>query len=71
MQKIMHFVLHFYMQKQYTLRYVYTYKNPDTLRHIFICKKITLGYVFISKMYRIVLITRYKRTYDQSGQVDK
>ena len=42
------------------------------LRYIFICtKQCTLRYIFISKIYRIVLIPNYKRMYYQSDQTEK
>ena len=34
-------------------------------------RKNILRYVFISKIYRIVLIPNYKRTYDQRDQIEK
>ena len=37
-QKTMHFALNFYIKKQCLFRYVFIYKNPDTLRHI-LCAK--------------------------------
>ena len=47
-------------------------KKQCTVRYIFISKKrCTLRYVFISKIYRIELIPNYKRTYDQSDQIEK
>ena len=52
---------------------LFIHKKPDTLRYIFICKKtmhFALRY-YISKIYRIVLITNYKRTYNQSDQIEK
>ena len=69
-------------KKQFTLRCILSSKNnslcitflynkkPVTLCHIFICKKrCTLRYDFISKIHSILLITNYKRTYDQSDQI--
>ena len=61
-----------FMQKQYTLRYVFVYKKSDTLCNIFICKKqCNLRYVYIYIIYHIVMIPNYKRTYDQSDQIEK
>ena len=41
-------------------------KNPQNMSYILICKKqFTLRYVFISKIYRVVLIPDYKRTYNK------
>ena len=59
MQIIIHFALRCYIQ------------NPDTLRHIFILKKIHFELGFISKFYRIVLMPKYKRTYDHSNHIEK
>ena len=62
----------FIFKKQCNLPYVFIYKKPDTLRYIFIFKKqCTLRYVFISKIYPILLIYKYKCTYDQSDQIEK
>ena len=60
MQKTMHFALNF------------IYKNPYSMRYIFITKKqCTLRFVFISKIYRVLLIPNYKHTYDQRNQTEK
>ena len=57
-----------YITINFALRFIY--KNIDTMRYMFICKKpCTLRYVFISKIYRLVLIPNYKQTYDQSNQI--
>ena len=40
--------------KQCSFYYVLIYKDPDTLCHIFLKKKCTYRYVFISKMYHTV-----------------
>ena len=51
----------FICKKQYNLRCVFIYKNPDTFCSIFICKKLwTLRCILISKIYCIVLIPNYK-----------
>ena len=69
MKMTIHFSLHLYMQKTCTLRYFLLFKNPDNFRYIFICKKPwTLHYICIYIIYHIVLISNYKRTYDQSNQ---
>ena len=55
MNKKMHFALNVNIKKQRTFRYVFIYKNTDTLCHIFIRKKqCTLRYIFIPRIYRIV-----------------
>ena len=60
------------MKKHCTLRYAFKYKKPDTFGHILIFKKqCTLRYIVKSKIYRIVLILNYKRTYNQSDHIDK
>ena len=69
------FKLAFIYKEHDTSRYV-TFFNTKIqtlpLRFNFICKKqCTLHYVFISIIYRIVLIPNYKHTYDQSDQIDK
>ena len=46
----------FICTKKNTLRYVFKYKNPDTLRNILNAKKIHVALGFISKIYRMVLI---------------
>ena len=52
--------------------YVVIYKEPDTMRYILISKKqYTFLYVYIYIIYRVVLIPNYKRTYDQSKQIEK
>ena len=72
LKKIMYFALHFYIEKQFTLRYVAMYKEPDTMRYILISKKqYTFHYVYIYIIYSVVLIPNYKRTYDQSYQIQK
>ena len=54
------------------LRYVAIYKVPYTMRYILISKKLcTFRYVNIFIIYRVVLIPNYKRTYDQSDQIEK
>ena len=69
MKMTIQFSLHLYMQKTCTLRYFLLFKNPDNFRYIFICKKpCTLHYICIYIIYHIVLISNYKRTYDQSNQ---
>ena len=48
------------------------YKEPDTMRYILISKKqYTFIYVHIYIIYCAVLIYNYKRTYDQSDQIEK
>ena len=60
------------LKKQRTLRYVDIYKKLDTMRYILISKKqCTFLYVDIYIIYRAVLIPNYKRTYDQSDQIEK
>ena len=71
-KKTLYFAWHFYIEKQYTLRYVAIYKEPDTMRYILISKKqYTFLYVNIYKNYSIVQVPNYKRTYDQSDQIEK
>ena len=42
------------------------------MRYNFICKKqVTLCYVFISRIYHVILIPNYKHTYNQSDQIEK
>ena len=60
----------FILKKQRTLRYIAIYKEPDTMRYILIFKK-TLFFMFIYIIYRVVLIPNYKRTYEQSDQIEK
>ena len=68
----MYFALHSYIEKQCTLRYAAKYNEPDTMRYISISKKIyTFLYVYINTIYCGVLIPNYKRTYDQSNQIEK
>ena len=70
--KTMYVALYFYIEKQCTLRYVPLYKEPDTMRYISISKKhYSFHYVYIYIIYRVVLIPNYKRTYDQSNQIEK
>ena len=70
--------------KKCTLRYIFIYKNnaicvtfythkkPDTLHYIFMSKEqCTFRYVFISKIYLLVLIPNFKQTYYQNNQIDK
>ena len=60
----------FILKKQYTLRYVALYKEPETMRYISISKKqYTFSYVYMYIIYRVVLITNYKRMYDRSDQI--
>ena len=48
------------------------YKEPDTMRYILISKKqYTFHYVYIYIIYILVFISKYKRTYDQSDQIEK
>ena len=62
----------FILKKQGTLRYVAKYKEPDTMRYILISKKQYLFLnVYIYIIYRVVLTPNYKRTYDQSDQIEK
>ena len=62
----------FILKKQCTLRYIAIYKESDTMRYILISKKqYTFLYVYIHIIYRVVLITNYMRTYDQSDQIKK
>ena len=50
----------------------FKYKKPYTLHYISISKKrCTLHYVYIYIIYLIVVITKYKRTYDQSDHIEK
>ena len=73
-------------QKQDNLRYVFILKNPDTFRYTIFywvfetgtggetflyAKNDLLCVTFLSKIYRILLIPKYKRTYDQSNQTKK
>ena len=72
LKNIMYFAWHFYIEKRCTLRYVARYKEPDTIRYILISKKqFTFLYVQLYIIYRTVLIPNYKRTYDQSDQIEK
>ena len=62
----------FILKKQSTLRYVGIYKEPDTMPYILISKKqCTFRYVYLYIIYRVVLIPNYKRTYDQTDQIEK
>ena len=67
--KTMHFSLHFYLQKQCILRYIFYTKSSTFLFHFYPQKK--LRYVSIFKIYRIVLIPNYKHTYDQGNPIEK
>ena len=80
----MHFALHFICKKQCTLHYIFICKKQCTLRYVLHAKihkywviflyekkQCTLRYVFIFELYPIVMIPNYKRTYDQSDQIDK
>ena len=71
-KKTMHFVLYFYIEKQYTLCYVDRNKEHDTMRYILISRKqCTFRYLYIQIIYRVVLIPNFKRTYDQIDQIEK
>ena len=72
MQEKMYFALYFYMQKQihFELRF-YTQKAWNFALHFYTQKKVHFLLRFISKIYHIVLIPKYKRTYDQSNQIEK
>ena len=62
----------FILEKHCTLRYVAIYKEPETMCYILISKKqYTFLYVFMYVLYGVVLIPNYKRTYDQSDQIEK
>ena len=50
-KKTMYFVWKFYIEKQDTLRYVATYKEPDTMRYILISKK---QYIFLNVYIYII-----------------
>ena len=56
----MHFALIFYIQKAWNFAL-----------HFYMQKQFTLHYVFISKIYDIVLVPNYKHVYDQSDQIEK
>ena len=60
MQKKIHFVLSFYFQKA-----------KNFALHFYMQQKSILSYIFISKIYHIVLILNYKCTYDQINQIKK
>ena len=62
----------FYIEKQCTLRYVAISKQPDTMHYILISKKqYAFLFVYIYILSCVVLIPNYKRTYDQSDQIEK
>ena len=68
--KKMYFAWHFYIEKQWTLRYVAIHREPDTMRYNLISnKQNTFIYIFIYIIYCVVLIPNYKHTYDQSDQI--
>ena len=72
MQKTMHFALHFYAQK--TMHFLFRFLCTKALHsalHFYKKNIYTLGSVFICKSYRIVLLPNYKRTHDQSNQIEK
>ena len=54
----------------FTLRFIYK-KQTLCVTFLYAKKQWTLHYVLISKMYLIVLIPNYSRTYNQSNQIDK
>ena len=61
----------FISKKQCNLSYISIYKETDTMRYILISKKqYTFRYVYIYIIYGEVLIPNYKRTYDQSNQIE-
>ena len=75
---------HLFIEKQCTLRDICILKNnalcvtliyiqkQDTMRYILISEKqYTFLYVYIYIIYSVVLIPNYKRTYDQSDQIEK
>ena len=63
---------HLFLKNTIHLRYVAIYKVPDTMRYILISKKLcTFRFLYIHIIYRVVLIPNYKRTYDQSDQIEK
>ena len=54
----------------FALRFIY--KEPDTMSYILIYKEqYTFLYVIRCITYGEVLIPNYKRTYDQSDQIEK
>ena len=62
----------FILKKLGTLRYVAVYIQPDTMRCILISKKLcTFLYVHKYIIYRVILLPKYKRTYNQSDQIEK
>ena len=71
--KTMHFSFNIYIKKQCTFCYVFVYKKPDTLLHIFIVKNNSLcvTFLYICVIIYYILIPNYKRTYDQSDQINK
>ena len=71
MQKIIYFPLIFYVDKRFILRYVYIQKALHFALHLYMQKTIQFALRFISKIYRIVLMPKYKRMYDQSDQIGK
>ena len=63
---------HLFIKNTMHLRYAAFYKVPDTMRYILISKKLyTFRYVYMNIIYRVVLIPKYKRTYDQIDQIEK
>ena len=66
------FAWHFYIEKtmHFALR-CYTQRAWHYALHFNIQKTIHFLYVFIYIIYRVVLIPNYKRTYDQSDQIEK
>ena len=72
-QKTIHFALNFYMQKTMHLPLSFLYKKSDTLRHILYSKNNALCITFLYPKYIVsyILISNYKRTYDQIDHIDK
>ena len=71
-EKTMHFAWHFYIEKTMHFAFVAIYKESDTMCYILISKKQnTILYVYMHIIYDVVLILNYKRTYDQSEQIEK
>ena len=68
----MHFVLHFYMQKNmhFDLRF-YVQKALHFALHFYMQKTMHFASRYIYIIYCIVLIPNYKRTYNKSDQIEK
>ena len=70
-QKSGQFALHFHMQKLMQFFHLLNAKSLTLCVTFLYAKKCTLRCIFLSKIYRMVLIPNYKHTYNQSDQIER